>query len=324
MTSGGQATRDPSVSESATPAARDARRVNLRDLRYLVAVAEHRHFGRAAEACHVTQPTLSSQIRKLEEALGARLIERGRRVVPTAVGRRVVAQANEVLRGVDALVRLAREHRDPLGGTLRLGVIPTVAPYLLPLVLPAVYARLPNLDMEVVEGRTADILGQLERAEVEAVIVALPAQLDDVAEAPIFDEPFYFAVSPRHRHAEREAVFEAELDQEQVLLLEDGHCLRDQALAICRSSRAVENKSFRATSLETLRQMVAANMGVTLMPELAAQGPPNVRYIPFADRDGPHRTIGICWRASSTRTPLFEVLTRLLREAMAHRSGPAR
>lgn len=293
--------------------------MNLRDLRYLVAVAQHRHFGRAAQACHVTQPTLSAQIKKLEQTLGVRLFERRRDLLLTDVGRQVVTQAAEVLRGVDALMEAAQAHRDPLGGTLRMGVIPTVAPYLLPALLPEVYARLPDLTVEVVEGLTNDILGLLKAGELDATILALPVAADDMVQTPLFDEPFYFAVSPRHPRAGRDSVFEAELDQERVLLLEDGHCLRDQALAICRSNHAVENTNFRATSLETLRQMVAADLGVTLMPELAVRGFANVRYIPFADADGPRRTIGICWRGCSTRTALFEALTPILRVASARR-----
>ena len=255
--------------------------MNLRDLRYLVAVARHRHFGRAAQACHVTQPTLSAQIKKLEQTLGVRLFERRRDLLLTDVGRQVVTQAAEVLRGVDALMEVAQAHRDPLGGTLRMGVIPTVAPYLLPVLLPEVYARLPDLTVEIVEGLTNDILGLLKAGALDATILALPVTADDMVQTPLFDEPFYFAVSPRHPRAGRDSVFEAELDQERVLL--------------------------------------AADLGVTLMPELAVRGFANVRYIPFADTDGPRRTIGICWRGCSTRMALFETLTPILRVASARR-----
>ena len=298
--------------------------MNLRDLKYLVAVAEHRHFGRAAEACFVSQPTLSTQVRKLEDTLGVTLIERGRKVLLTPVGEVVVAQARNVLRGVAELSRLADEHRDPLGGDFRLGIIPTVAPYLLPLVLTPVRQALPNLAIQLTEGQTANILAMLLAGELDAVVVALPVHEEDVVQKALYKEPFYFAAAPGHAKAGRKRIREAELDQEQVLLLEDGHCLRDQALEICKSRNAVENANFRATSLETLRQMVAAGVGVTLMPQLAINTAAAVRYIPFSGRNPPHRAIGICWRASSTRAVLLGEFSEALQRAMADHLACAR
>jgi len=288
--------------------------MNLRDLRYLVAVAHHRHFGRAAEACFVSQPTLSTQIKKLEEFLNVTLIERSHRhVMLTPVGKAVVAQAERVLRDVDDLVRIAEQHRDPLGGDLRLGIIPTVAPYLLPKILPSIRRALPKLNIKLTEGQTALITRMLRDGELDAVILALPVEDDHVHAVPLYDEPFYFAASRQHPKAERKSVSLNDLDDEQVLLLEDGHCLRDQALAVCKSHNAVENTNFRATSIETLRQMVAANAGITLMPELAIgsrSGP--VRYIPFRG-DSPHRTIGIAWRDSTARGELLERLAGVIK-----------
>ena len=297
--------------------------MNLRDLKYLVAVAEHRHFGRAAAACFVTQPTLSTQVKKLEEQLGVTLIERGRKVLLTPVGEAIVAQARTVLHGVAELSRLADAHRDPLGGDFRLGIIPTVAPYLLPLVLTPVRRALPNLNVQLTEGQTANILAMLLAGELDAVVLALPAHEEDLVQTALYKEPFYFAVAPGHAKAGRRRIREAELDEEQVLLLEDGHCLRDQALEICKSRNAVENTNFRATSLETLRQMVAAGVGVTLMPRLAITSAADVRYIPFSGRNPPHRVIGICWRASTTRGLLLEKLSLALKQAMADPSGRA-
>lgn len=295
--------------------------MNLRDLKYLVALAEHRHFGRAADACFVSQPTLSTQLKKLEETLGVTLIERNRRrVILTPVGESIVAQADTVLRSVDQLLRLADEHRDPLGGDFRLGIIPTVAPYLLPLVLAPLRQALPKLRMQITEGQTAKITRMLQAGELDAVILALPLHEEDLVQTEIFAEPFHFAVSVRHPKASRATIAEAELEQEQVLLLEDGHCLRDQALAICKSRNAVENTDFRATSLETLRQMVAADVGVTLMPELAITDTvADVRYIPFSGPNPPHRAIGVCWRTSATRTPLLKELTEVLSQALTKR-----
>lgn len=298
--------------------------MNLRDLKYLVAVAEHRHFGRAADACFVSQPTLSTQVKKLEETLGVVLFERGRRqVMPTQAGKAIVAQAGAVLRNVDELMRVAGSHRDPLGGDFRLGIIPTVAPYLLPLVLAPVRQALPKLRVQLIEGQTANIMAQLQAGKLDAVILALPAPEDDLVQAPLFKEPFYFAVPAGHPKARRKAVREADLDGEQVLLLEDGHCLRDQALEICKSRNAVENANFRATSIETLRQMVAAGVGVTLMPELAVTDSADLHYIPFSSRGGPHRVIGLCWRSSSPRTAVLGELTKALKRGVAGRGRPA-
>jgi LysR family transcriptional regulator, hydrogen peroxide-inducible genes activator len=291
--------------------------MNLRDLRYLVAVAEHRHFGRAADACFVSQPTLSTQIKKLEDELGVILIERtNRQVMLTPVGERIVAQAQRVLREVNQMVLMAEEYKDPYGGDFRLGLIPTVAPYLLPKILTPIRKAFPNLKMQLTEGQTAVITRMLRDGDLDAVILALPLDEEHLRQEHLYTEPFYFAVSRDHPKSHQKSVRLEDLDHEEVLLLEDGHCLRDQALAICSSRNAHENTNFRATSIETLRQMVAANAGITLMPELAiTQRSGAVRYLPFSD-DDPHRDIGLCWRSSSTRSDLLEQFARVLREAM--------
>ena len=287
--------------------------MNLRDLKYLVAVAEQRHFGRAADACFVSQPTLSTQLKKLETELGVTLIERNnRQVMLTPVGARIVDQAHAVLREVNELYHLAEEHRDPLGGDFRLGIIPTVAPYLLPKILRPISKALPNLRVQLTEGQTAVISRLLRDGELDAVILALPLDEENFVETRLYSEPFLFAVSKKHPKAAKKTVQLRDLDGEQVLLLEDGHCLRDQALEVCKSHNAMENANFRATSIETLRQMVAANVGTTLMPELAVtskSGP--VRYIPFRGTP-PHRDIGLCWRATTHRAALLEQLSDVL------------
>ena len=287
--------------------------MNLRDLKYLVAVAEHKHFGRAAAASFVSQPTLSTQLKKLEEELGVTLIERSnRQVMLTPVGERIVDQAQLVLREVNHLVHLAEEHRDPFGGDFRLGVIPTVAPYLLPKILRPISKAFPNLRIQLTEGQTAVISRLLRDGDLDAVILALPLDEDNVVEAKLYTEPFLFAVAKQHPKANKKTVGLSDLDGEQVLLLEDGHCLRDQALEVCKTHNASENANFRATSIETLRQMVAAGVGTTLMPELAVatrSGP--VRYIPFRGQP-PHRDIGLCWRATSSRAALLSELSEIL------------
>lgn len=287
--------------------------MNFRDLRYLVAVAEHRHFGRAAEACFVSQPTLSTQLKKLEEFLGVTLIERSsRQVMLTPVGERVVAQAIRVLREADDLVRIAEQERDPRGGDFRLGIIPTVAPYLLPKILPAIRKRFPKLRLQLTEAQTAIVSRMLKQGDLDAMVVALPTEEEHVTESHLYTEPFYFAASKLHPKANRKRVTLDDLDHEAVLLLEDGHCLRDQALEVCNSHNAVENTNFRGTSIETLRQMVAANVGITLMPELALGNRSGaVRYIPFGGTP-PSREIGLVWRDTSTRVELLTELADCL------------
>ena len=287
--------------------------MNLRDLKYLVALAEHRHFGRAADACFVSQPTLSTQIRKLEETLKVTLIERTQRqVILTPVGEAVVAQAQRVLHDVDDLVRIADEHRDPLGGDVRVGIIPTVAPYLLPRILPIVRREFPKVSIKLTEAQTRVVMRMLSDGDLDAAIVALPVTEEHVVQTKLYTEPFYLAVGKQHPKAARKTVSLDDLANEQVLLLEDGHCLRDQALEICNSHDAVENTNFRATSLETLRQMVAANIGVTLMPELALAGHGGaVRYIPFRGR-APSRDIGLVWRTTASRGELLGRMARAI------------
>ena len=291
--------------------------MNLRDLKYLVAVAKHRHFGRAAEACFVSQPTLSTQIKKLEDRLGVTLIERaGKRVLPTPPGAAIIAEAEQALRHVDALVQIAAQHRHPFGGELRLGVIPTVAPYLLPKILPAVRRAFDQLSLQLTEGQTATLLALLEAGDIDAAVLALPSGAAGVCERALYQEPFLLAVGTAHPLAGRRDATLADLESEAVLLLEDGHCLRDQALDVCKTHGAVENTNFRATSIETLREMVAANIGVTLMPLLAVKRDDGVRYAPFRDADPPQRQVGLIWRASSPRQALMAALVDRLVDVM--------
>lgn len=292
--------------------------MNLRDLKYLVAVAELRHFGRAAESCHVSQPTLSTQLRKLEEFLGVTLIERNnRQVLLTPIGEKVVAQARMVLRDSDQLVKLAREARDPFGGEFRLGIIPTVAPYLLSKILPPIREALPELQIQLVEAQTAVVTVALQEGRLDAVILALPLDEDNVRSEPLYAEPFYLAVSPKHELCGLNSVRSEDLAATEILLLEDGHCLRDQALEVCKQAHAVENTNFSATSIETLRHMVSANVGITLMPELAMdESDKTIRYIPF-EPVAPHRLIGLAWRNTSTREALLERLASIVRDAVS-------
>ena len=283
--------------------------MNLRDLGYLVAVAEHKHFGRAAEACFVSQPTLSTQLKKLEEFLGVVLIERSnRQVMLTPVGESIVAQAQQVLREADQLVGIADSHRDPFGGEFKLGLIPTIAPYLLPKILAPIRKSLPDLKMQLTESQTSVLLQLLKRGEIDAAVLALPHGEDFLDDAFLYREPFHLAVSRQHDFAKRKTVGLQDLDGQDVLLLEDGHCLRDQALDVCNAQGALENTNFRATSIETLRHLVVAEVGITLVPELAMAGRHSgLAYVPFKG-ETPHRNVGLCWRKTTTRA---ELLTKL-------------
>ena len=295
--------------------------MNLRDLKYLVAVAEHRHFGRAAEACFVSQPTLSTQLKKLEETLGVTLIERtNRQVMLAAEGEKIVEQAQRILAEVNILTAMSEQIREPMGGDLRLGVIPTIAPYLLPKILGPIGKDYPKLKINLTEGQTAQILRMLKQGELDAVILALPVNEDNVEEFELYDESFLLAVSSNHPKANRSLADTKALEGENVLLLEDGHCLRDQALAICQTNGGVESSGYSATSLETLRELVSAGLGVTLMPELATQcsgdSAASVKYIPFSDQSF-SRKVGLCWRKSSTRGELLNEFSLSLGKYLA-------
>ena len=290
--------------------------MNLRDLRYLVALADARHFGRAAAAEHVSQPTLSAQIKKLEEYLGVRLIERQpRRLSLTEAGEQIVQRARRVLQGSDDIVALARELKDPLGGLLRVGLIPTLGPYLLPLVTPVVRRELPRLQLRLYEHRTESLVAKLKEGELDLGILALGVDLGGLESRALYDEAFTVALPAGHRLARRTELSVSELAGERLLLLEDGHCLRDQALEVCSRAELAESEDFRATSLETLRQMVAAGLGVTLLPQLATRGPfhdPQALAVrPFA-APVPHRTLGAAWRRSSTRLAAIGALGALI------------
>ena len=296
--------------------------MNLRDLQYLVALAEHRHFGRAAQACFVSQPTLSTQIRKLEDELGVALVERTpRKVLLTGVGREIAQRARAVLDEVEQIRAIARRTLDPESGTLRLGIFPTLGPYLLPHVVPKIRERFPRLELLLIEEKTEVVLRQLREGRLDAGILALPIHDDQLHAEFLFEEPFLLAVPERHDLARRRTLQLEDLADESLLLLDDGHCLRDQALEVCHRSGANEKSGFRATSLETLRQMVAANVGITLLPTLAVQPPVahsgNVHLVPFRGH-APSRRIAMVWRKSTAMAGFLNKLAEIFRELPKH------
>jgi len=292
--------------------------LKLKDLRYLVAVAEQRHFGRAAAQCCVSQPTLSAQLKKLEESLGVQLIERApHNVTLTPAGEEIVARARRILEASDEMVTLARSQRDPLGGRLRVALLPTIGPYLLPHVAPLVRKALPRLELRLYEYQTGPMLEKLRNGELDVGILALPVDLDGLESRELYREAFTVALPERHPLAGREQLRVGDLKGETLLLLEEGHCLRDQALEVCSRTAVRDAQDFRATSLETLRQMVATGAGVTLLPELAGRGAyRNARGVvlrPFA-KPAPVRHIGALWRKTTARRAAIEALSQLISE----------
>ncbi|HEY0333835.1 MAG TPA: DNA-binding transcriptional regulator OxyR [Stenotrophomonas sp.] len=297
--------------------------MNLRDLKYLVALADHKHFGRAAAACFVSQPTLSTQIKKLEEELGVPLVERApRKVMLTPAGREAAGRARNIVAEVEQMKEAARRSQDPEAGTVRLGIFPTLGPYLLPHVVPRIRERFPHLELLLVEEKSDQLLRQLREGKLDAAVLALPVHDDQLHAEFLFEEPFVLAVPDSHPLARRQSLALEELSDLRLLLLEDGHCLRDQALDVCHTAGAMEKSEFQATSLETLRQMVAANVGVTLLPLLAVKPPvarsENVQLIGFDSARQPSRRIAMVWRRSSAMGEFLQHLAHLFQTLPAH------
>src|SRR5688500_12889382 len=292
--------------------------MNLRDLRYLVALADHRHFGRAADASFVSQPTLSTQIRKLEEELGVSLVERApRKVMLTPVGRDVAERARRIVAEVEQLKESARRSQDPEAGTVRLGLFPTLGPYLLPHVVQRIRARFPRLELLLVEEKSDAILARLRDGRLDAGLLALPVHDDQLHAEFLFEEPFLLAVPEAHPLAKHDSLALADLADQRLLLLEDGHCLRDQALDVCQLAGGGEMGEFRATSLETLRQMVAANVGVTLLPSLSVPPPvarPETIHLLAFRVSSPRRQIAMAWRRSSAMGGFLARLAQVFRD----------
>jgi LysR family transcriptional regulator, hydrogen peroxide-inducible genes activator len=296
--------------------------LSLRDLEYVVAVAELRHFGKAAERCGVSQPSLSAQIRKLEDGLGLALFERtSRRVLTTPAGEPIIRQARVVLAEAQRLLALAEGQDGGLSGSFRLAAIQTLGPYLFPHLLPILRAHHPDLTLVLSEGRTDGLLEELRDGRIDAVLLALPVEAEGIAAEALFFEPFVLAHPVGHRLGQTPILALSDVDPAELLLLEEGHCLRDQALAVCGvTARAGRH----ATGLETLRHMVAAGNGCTLMPLLATGHAATVGglvgYRAFA-ADRPGRVVGLAWRASDPRGRGLRALADLFRAALPASAG---
>jgi LysR family transcriptional regulator, hydrogen peroxide-inducible genes activator len=306
-----------------------AQDLSIRQLQYVVAVAETLGFHRAAERCRVSQPTLSSQVGKLEEVLGVRIFERDRRhVLVTTAGAAVVNHAKKILMGVDDLLAVANESAaDPFATTFRVGVIPTIAPYLLPWVTPAVKERWPKLRLALVEQKTDDVLASLRAGTLEAGLLALVDGMDDTEHAIVAVDPFVAALPSTHPLAKKKSVTVSELEEESVLLLEDGHCLRTQALSLCKRAGSKET-DLRATSLATLVQMVSAGAGVTLLPSIAVdvenrRGQLAIRPITSnAPKNEQGRTIVLAWRKAAPQAAALREIARVMAQAASEMAKP--
>jgi len=292
-------------------------KMNLRDLEYLLAIDEERHFNRAAGRCFVSQPTLSGQLKKLEAELGVQLVERSnRQVVMTDAGNAIAAQARRVINNAHEIRNIAESFHNPFAGELKLGLIPTVAPYLLPLIMPELTRQLPQLRIWLYEQQTHVLLEKLARGEYDLLVLALPVSGDNAfTSIELFSEPFLLAVAKGVPIANNKQLQLSDLNGLELMLLEEGHCLRDHALDACTLAGARESTHFHATSLETLRHMVGEGMGMTLMPQLALpkrilKSDP-ICYLPFSE-PAPNRRIGMLYRKGSARTLLFERIAELI------------
>lgn len=296
--------------------------MNFRDLEYLIALEELKHFRKAADKCFVSQPTLSGQIKKLEEELNVQLMERSsRKVIFTPAGIDIVAKAKTILLEAKSLKEIAKSHNEPMSGTLHIGLIPTVAPYLLPLIIPAMKEAFPDLQLYLHENQTQVLIKQLEEGELDCLILALLPGMEQFKKLDLYEEPLELALSDKHAWSEQRQINLQELSGEHVLMLADGHCLRDQAMGFCFAAGAIEDNSFKATSLETLRHMISAENGLTLLPQLAIplnRYQSGVKYIPF-EKPVPSRNITLLSRNNSARQVCFDQLAMLINKAVQTR-----
>lgn len=290
--------------------------MNLRDLRYLIAVADLRSFVQASEHCHISQPTLSTQIKKLEERLGVQIFERNnKRVLATEVGEHIIATARRILKEVDHIQELAETARDPMAGNLRIGAFPTLSTYIFPALVPLIKESLPRIRLILIEEKTDELIHQLKNGQIDMALLAMPVGDDFLLTQALFDDEFLLAVAADHPLAKADKIRQRDLSGQQLLLLDEGHCLRGQALRVCQINGAEEQQDVRATGLETLRQMVRAGTGITFMPRIAVREPDaGISYIPFQS-PVPSRNIGLAWRKTSMRNRLVDEVGRLIIQA---------
>lgn len=290
--------------------------MNFRDLQYIITLAELGSMVRAAKACHVSQPALSIQLKKLEDELGVSIFDRNcKKLQLTTVGKDIVAIARQILTLTEQLKKIALLAQDPFAGEIKIGAFPTLGPYLFPIISSKIKQQLPNLTMILVEEKTKTLLTMLKSMQIDCAFIALPMADCDFMQHTIFTENFFLAVSKENKLANLKKVSQSQLSSEKILLLEEGHCLREQSLDICKQINIQEYQEFYATSLETLKQMVANNACVTFVPQLAATKHKDIVYLPFHQKSF-QRTIALCWRKNYHQQPCIDKIIDLAIEAI--------
>ena len=284
--------------------------MNLRDLKYIVEVAREKNFARASAKVFVSQPALSMQIKKLEETLGVEIFERDKQnFLITPVGAEIIKKAEIILQESEEIKMIAKNSKDPHKGEIRIGAFPTVASYFLPNFVKNIHKKFPHLKIFLIEAKSDELIAKLKNGELDFCLLAMPIADENLIGEKIFSEKFLLATPKGHPFSKKSKIQIKELKNQELMLLEDGHCLRDQALEICSMVRAYENQDFRATSLETLRQMVANGTGITLIPEIAVRNDDKISYIKIFN--APFRTIGIHYRKSSVQKNLIKEIIKL-------------
>jgi LysR family hydrogen peroxide-inducible transcriptional activator len=274
--------------------------MNLRDLKYLISIAKHSHFAKAAEESFVSQPTLSMQVKKLEDELGIQIFERGKKsFLVTKIGKEIIKKAEIILREANEIKILAKNSKDPFSAEFRIGAFPTLASYFFPQAVATISKKFPQLKLLLIEEKTEILIEKLKNGEIDAALLAMPIADNFLEAKKIFSEEFLLAVPTNHELAKKKKIQQKDLKGKDLMLLEDGHCLRNQALEVCSMIGAFERQDFRATSLETLRQMVISGAGITLMPQIAVKKSDKISYIKLTN--APIRSIGLYWRKTSSK-----------------------
>ncbi len=286
--------------------------MNLRDLKYIVEVDAEKHFAKAAQKCFVSQPALSMQIKKLEDEIGVQIFERGNNdILTTEVGKKIIQKAQKILFEASEMKKIAENFKDPFAGEFRIGAFPTLSPYLFPKITQKISKKFLKLKLLLIEEKTDELIKKLQNGELDASFIAMPILGNDFESEKIFEEPFLLAVPKNHELSKKKKITKADLHGKSLMLLEEGHCLRNQALEACSTLEAFEKEDFRATSLETLRQMVIAGVGITLMPRISKQKEDKISYIEIIN--APRRTIGLCWRKGYVKKGLIKEIIKIVK-----------
>jgi len=286
--------------------------MNLRDLKYIVEVAKEQNFARAAQKVFVSQPALSMQIKKLEDELGAQIFERDlKNFLVTKVGEEIIKKAEIILREAEEIKNIAKNSHDPYSGELRIGAFPTLSSYFFPQNIKKISKKFPKLKLLLIEEKSEELIKKLQNGEIDCAFLAMPVVASGLEHEKIFSEKFLLATPKNHELAKKKKISQHDLRGKNLMLLEDGHCLRDQALEACSMLGAFEQEDFKATSLETLRQMVIAGSGITLIPEIAVKKEDKIAYLNIAN--APRRTIGLYFRKNFVRKKLIEEIAKLLK-----------